>query len=821
MTLLPDIKQMLSGLPTDGTATPETPEDHKLNRRASIGYNEWRFAGKLSQKDLVVDIIQKQNWIPGDKIKEEVDLYYGLGIDDLYFSETSVDTIAGHVLSFYAAKCKAAAKQNDGGLQVSMVVEAEDHAVYIDTSFPGVTDSAGPLYEIRLEDKYLNFKPGNKNVFRVETFRSAMAGVGTKGQELRSYFVNQCHFVNDNLDCGDEANLEMVSDKTFLEKASKNTKSIYKNMIEAVLPRTGPVIDRYEVEGTGEWRIVIGLKRGSGANYFSAITDLYHYYGIQESVYAHCVSIFTTHFLNRLGNEYTTLRQQLDPNNALHQQLLAKLKRRLRSETYTRNDIVNSIRSKPEVIKVLYQQFADVHRIVPKLNGQGISRPTSTSPASISGQGRQIKSQELLSFVATQTTDEHQTKILSGFLIFNDHVLKTNFYQATKSAISFRFDPAFLPLEEYPQRLFAMFFVVGAEFRGFHLRFKNVSRGGIRLVSSRSNEAYSINARSLFDENYALASTQDRKNKELPEGGAKGVILLDADAQDKGESAFQKYVDSLIDLLLEGKSPNIKDKIVDLYGKDETLYCGPDEGTAGFVDWATTHAKTRGAPWWKSFFTGKSKTLGGIPHDVYGMTSLSVRQYLERTYERLGLDERTMTKVQTGGPDGDLGSNEILLGQEKTVAIIDGSGVLCDPAGLSKTELLRLARARQMISHYDTGVLSPQGYRILIDEVNRVLPTGEKVARGIDFRNSAHLRNFNAGQAGRSADVLSPQGGRPEAINISNVGGLIENGTPTYSYIIEGANLFITQDARLELEKAGCVVFKDASTNKVRSYTEL
>ena len=29
----------------------------------------------------------------------------------------------------------------------------------------------------------------------------------------------------------------------------------------------------------------------------------------------------------------------------------------------------------------------------------------------------------------------------------------------------------------------------------------------------------------LFDENYALASTQSLKNKDIPEGGAKGTIL--------------------------------------------------------------------------------------------------------------------------------------------------------------------------------------------------------------------------------------------------------------------------------------------------------
>jgi glutamate dehydrogenase len=90
------------------------------------------------------------------------------------------------------------------------------------------------------------------------------------------------------------------------------------------------------------------------------------------------------------------------------------------------------------------------------------------------------------------------------------------------------------------------------------------------------------------------------------------------------------------------------------------------------------HARDRGASWWKSFTTGKSaETLGGVPHDIYGMTSLSIRQYILGIYKQLGLREKDITKVQTGGPgrycysiifvvltdrsscaDGDLGSSE-------------------------------------------------------------------------------------------------------------------------------------------------------------------
>lgn len=77
------------------------------------------------------------------------------------------------------------------------------------------------------------------------------------------------------------------------------------------------------------------------------------------------------------------------------------------------------------------------------------------------------------------------------------------------------------------------------------------------------------------------------------------------------------------------------------------------------MDWAATHARNRGAEWWKSFTTGK--LLGGVPHDTYGMTSLSIRQYVLGLYKQLGLREKDITKVQTGGPDGDLGSSTYIL----------------------------------------------------------------------------------------------------------------------------------------------------------------
>lgn len=272
--------------------------------------------------------------------------------------------------------------------------------------------------------------------------------------------------------------------------------------------------------------------------------------------------------------------------------------------------------------------------------------------------------------------------------------------------------------------------------------------------------------------------------------------------------AFEKYIDSIMDLLLPPSSPGIKDPIVDLHGQQEILFMGPDENTADLVDWATEHARRRGAPWWKSFFTGKSPRLGGIPHDTYGMTTLSVREYVLGIYRKLNLNPANVRKLQTGGPDGDLGSNEILLSNEKYIAIVDGSGVLVDPRGLDRDELIRLAKRRVMISEFDMSKLSPEGYRVLVDDSNVRLPTGEVIPNGMMFRNTFHLRGNH------QYDVFVPCGGRPESIDLGSVSKVIVNGHTTIPYIVEGANLFITQDAKIRLEKAGAILFKDASANK-------
>jgi glutamate dehydrogenase len=62
----------------------------------------------------------------------------------------------------------------------------------------------------------------------------------------------------------------------------------------------------------------------------------------------------------------------------------------------------------------------------------------------------------------------------------------------------------------------------------------------------------------------------------------------------------------------------------------------------------------------------------------------------------------------------------------------------------------------------------------------------------------------------------------PEAVNISNVAALVDSeGKPHFKYIVEGANLFFTQQARLYLEKRKVILFKDSSANKGLLFCQL
>eukprot|EP01135_Chromosphaera_perkinsii_P003700 Nk52_evm18s252 gene=Nk52_evmTU18s252 len=865
-------------------------------------YKSYHFTGKEEQMTEVQMLIKQRDMIPDAVVFSEVAWFYEeLGIEDTFFRTEPASKIAEFVMSIYAAKILAYTK-NKNTFDIQLEHDFGTGSIFICNSQPGVSVSSGPEFERVIDHKYLDsveqmpgFDSVSKNVqdhalntnalyktYRVETYRSA--GYVSEGAnvQLRCYFTEMVDF-GDNAKSIDpyETNVEKIGSVGFLTKATQHTKSYYSEVLAKAVNRSGPVIEEMNIGGSDEYRVVIAYRSRSTENFFAALSDLYHYYGlyssrkyveqfsngmtiislylnqvveanslpvekcvyqfmkevsllylfpfspfqklfhkktlsVQEITYAYCGVKFAEHFLNRLGSEYSELQGVLDSNNESHNTLLNKLKMRLRLDTFSAAYILETALNYPELIKILFANFAKVHHIndtSSKRNDGKLSadRDLDRTLSSLRlSEMDLMEPKDLLGHINKVVQNTNEYKIFECFLTFNKHILKTNFFQQTKVALSFRLDTGFLPKLEYPEQPYGMFFVIGNEFRGFHVRFADVARGGIRIVRSPNESVYAKNVNSLFDENYNLASTQQRKNKDIPEGGSKGTILLDPAHQGAGFQAFRKYTDAILDVLLTGQTPGIKDAIVDKYKKEEILFFGPDEGTADYMDWASQHAKKRHATFWKAFTTGKSTSIGGIPHDLYGMTTRSVHQYVLGIMEKLGIDESSVTKLQTGGPDGDLGSNEILISKDRTIGIVDGSGVLCDPEGIDREEMTRLAKSRMMIKEFNRKKLSPRGFVVLIEDTKAQLPDGTIVENGMHFRNVFHLNNFG------SATLFVPCGGRPEAVSLSNVHLLYDadTGEPRFKYICEGANLFFTQQARLKLESSGVVLFKDASTNK-------
>ena len=401
--------------------------------------------------------------------------------------------------------------------------------------------------------------------------------------------------------------------------------------------------------------------------------------------------------------------------------------------------------------------------------------------------------------------------ILSKMMEIVSHTLKTNIYMENRYALGLRLDPRIMGDSSTDKELpYGILFCHGRRFNGYHVRFRDISRGGLRLVTPANPELLALESARQYGECYGLAFAQQLKNKDIPEGGSKAVCLIDTIHDLKHATrdyvmrkAVKAFTDTILDLVV--MTPETKRQMVDYLGKPEVLYLGPDEQVIPEdINWIVQQAARRGYGTPGAFMS--SKPRAGINHKQYGVTSEGVNVYVDVALRRtLGIDPKSesFTIKMTGGPDGDVGGNEIKIlireyGENaKIVGIADHSGCAEDPQGLNHAELLRLFDGSLCISHFDPTQLGSNGVVHTVD-------TDE----GVKARNTMHNR--------LEADAFLPCGGRPNTIDMNNYHHFIKaDGTPSSRLIVEGANLFVTSEARKALyDEAGVVIVKDSSANK-------
>ena len=412
---------------------------------------------------------------------------------------------------------------------------------------------------------------------------------------------------------------------------------------------------------------------------------------------------------------------------------------------------------------------------------------------------------QLLLGMTREVIDEVERNILIEALSLVDHTLKTNYFLQTKTGLAFRIAPEVLNPKFYPMKPFGIFFIVGKDYRFFQMRWKDISRGGLRVVMPRNSSDFDYALAGLFDEVYGLSHAQQLKNKDIPEGGSKAVLLLKPGGH--RQQAVRGAVNAMLDLLVakDESDDTHGGSIVSYYDKEEIIYLGPDENiTNDLIEWVPVQAARRGYRYAAAFMS--SKPGAGINHKEYGVTSEGLNVFLENMLGHLGIDPRTdrFTIKMTGGPDGDVAGNELkILHREfgencRVVSIADGFGAAHDPDGLNWQELLRLFQEGLPIADFNPRMLSHRdgAFVIKADSVENVR-----------IRNNLHFTV--------KADVFIPAGGRPYTVNDKNWQLFLSaDGVPTCRAIVEGANIFFTSEAREQLQKKGILIIKDSSANK-------
>jgi glutamate dehydrogenase len=472
-----------------------------------------------------------------------------------------------------------------------------------------------------------------------------------------------------------------------------------------------------------------------------------------------------------------------------------------------------------------------------------------------------------------EANDTRRRNILKQAMNFVEYTLKTNFYRHNKTAFSFRLDPRYLDnvpynrVEKFPELPYSIFFMKGMYFIGFHIRFRDLARGGLRTVYPERIEQLLAERNNVFAECYNLAYTQQKKNKDIPEGGAKGVILLEPyeririeeeiyrheletsevpakeieeklksyHQEQKSEYLYQSqrsYIESFVTILNCEPDGKLRAKyIVDYYKKPEYIYLGPDENMHNdMIVWICNYAKRYNYKPGLSFMS--SKPGAGINHKEYGVTSRGVNIYMEEVLKFLGIDPKKdpFTVKMTGGPDGDVAGNQMYNLYQfypktaKLLATIDVSGTIFDPQGLDLEVVAALFKEGKPIRFYPPEKLSEGGF-LLDTKTRRDLSAyvqqtllqrkqgGKVVQEWISGNEMNHLLRTHVHQV--KADVFIPGGGRPRTLNENNYRDFLDvSGKPTSKAIIEGGNLYLTPAARRALEKLGVIVIKDSSANK-------
>ncbi|WP_011582734.1 MULTISPECIES: NAD-glutamate dehydrogenase [Chelativorans] len=417
--------------------------------------------------------------------------------------------------------------------------------------------------------------------------------------------------------------------------------------------------------------------------------------------------------------------------------------------------------------------------------------------------------------------------IIRRFLNLIRSTLRTNYFaESGRRALAFKFDSRLV--QGLPQpRPWREIFVYGPEVEGVHLRFGPVARGGLR---------WSDRAQDYRTEVLGLVKAQQVKNSVIVPVGAKGGFYprrlpAGGDRQQVFEAGRQAYINFVSTLLsitdnLRGDEIVPPENVACHDGADPYFVVAADKGTATFSD--TANEISQAHDFWldDAFASGGS---AGYDHKKMGITARGAWEAVKRHFREMNRDIQTepFTVVGVGDMSGDVFGNGMLLSPcIRLVAAFDHRDIFIDPdpdPAVSFAERRRLFElSRSSWQDYDKSKLSNGG--MIIPRSQKRITLSAEAAKAIGM----------SGQTGSPAEIIAAIlrapvdllwfGGIGTYVRASDesnqeVGDRANDGIRVTAKEVgarvvgEGANLGVTQRARIEFNRRGGRCNSDAVDN--------
>jgi glutamate dehydrogenase len=370
-------------------------------------------------------------------------------------------------------------------------------------------------------------------------------------------------------------------------------------------------------------------------------------------------------------------------------------------------------------------------------------------------------------------------------------------------------------------------FVYGSEVEGVHLRFGPVARGGLR---------WSDRAQDYRTEVLGLVKAQQVKNAVIVPVGAKGGFypkrstagLTRDQVFEAGRNAYINFVSSLLSVTdnIEGSEVVPPENVVRRDTDDPYFVVAADKGTATFSDTANAISQKHGFWLDDAFASGGS---AGYDHKGMGITAKGAWEAVKRHFREMNRDIQAtpFTVVGVGDMSGDVFGNGMLLSdQTRLIAAFDHRDIFIDPdpdPTASMAERQRMfALPRSSWQDYDKSKLSAGGIIVSRGQKSITLPAAAAAAIGLEKTVASPVEIMKAilrapvdllWFGGIGTYVRATAETNQEVGDRANDAIRVTAADVRAKVIGEGANLGVTQRARIEFGLLGGACNSDAIDN--------